>query len=91
VLGTSFAAMSLPAVVATISYYRLGIMNVRLLTPLVGGAILGAAGGAQIAAAIPDEILRWSFACIFFALGMRFLRGPLAPRLRKRTVSADKS
>jgi uncharacterized membrane protein YfcA len=83
--------MSLPSAVATVSYYRLGIMNVRLISPLVGGAILGAAGGAQIAAAIPDEILRWGFACIFFALGMRYLRGPLAPRLRKRTFSAKNS
>jgi uncharacterized membrane protein YfcA len=91
VLGTSFAAISIPAAVATASYYRLGLMNIRLVPPLVGGAILGAGGGAHIAAATSDEVLRWGFAIVFFVLGIRFLKGPLTPRPPRRgPVAVDR-
>jgi uncharacterized membrane protein YfcA len=82
--------MSVPSAVATASYYRLGLMNIRLVPPLVGGAILGAGCGAYVAAATPEEVLRWGFAIVFFVLGIRFLKGPFAPHLRRGSVAVGR-
>lgn len=82
ILGTSFAAMFPPALVAAVVYNKLGLMRARLVLPIVLGAAVGASAGAQVVCAVPDDVLRWIFAGVFLALGTRVLRAPLRPKIK---------
>lgn len=84
VLGTSFAAMLPPSLVAAAAYARLGLVRRRLVPPLVAGAAVGAAAGSQAVLAAPEDALRWAFAAVFAVMGARIVRSPLGKAVVKR-------
>jgi uncharacterized membrane protein YfcA len=87
ILGTLFASMLAPSVVAATVYTRLGLVRPALLPALVGGAIVGAACRSRIALQGPDELLRWGFAVVFSTLGMQILRRPVTSQAVRKIVS----
>lgn len=86
VLGTSFAAMVLPSVIAAGTYARMGLVRAALVPPLVVGGFAGAAAGSRVALAAPEHVLQWGFAVVFTVLGLRMLRAPLGKKLPKVPV-----
>lgn len=83
IVGTSFAAMLPPSVVGAITYSRLGLVSWPLVVPLLVGAVGGAAIGSRIVLNLPDDVLRWGFATVFFALGLRIVRAPITPAVKR--------
>lgn len=88
VLGTSFAAMLLPTAIGALSYARMGLVSVNVVPRLVLGAVGGGVIGSAAALAVPDEQLRWGFACVFAIMGLRTLRAPVKPASAVRNATA---
>lgn len=77
VLGTSFAAMLPPSIVAAAVYARLGLVVWDIVPVLVGGAVVGAAIGSKAVLQVDEEVLRWGFGAVFLAMGVRIFRRPI--------------
>ena len=72
-LATSLAAMIVPAVSGTVTHYRAGNCALAVAPVLAGGALVGAAAGAQLALHTNETWLRWGFSGLLAALGVRTL------------------
>ena len=72
-LGTSLAAMTLPALTGTLSHYRAGNCSLRVAPFLATGALVGAFLGAKLSLQTDEDILRWGFSMLLAVLGARTL------------------
>lgn len=72
-LGTSLAAMALPAMAGTWTHHKAGNLAVRVAPSLAIGALVGAAVGGQIARRTDESTLRWGFSGLLATLGFRTL------------------
>jgi len=74
--GTSLLVIIPTAVSGSITHFRMG--NIRLETAawLSAGGVVGAVGGAYLALASPDAILRLLFGCYLAFTGVRMLQAP---------------
>jgi uncharacterized membrane protein YfcA len=72
-LGTSLAAMTLPAMAGTWAHYRAGNVALRVAPGLAAGALVGAAVGGKIGVRTDETTLRWGFSGLLAALGFRTL------------------
>jgi uncharacterized protein len=88
ILGTSFAAMLPPSVVAAVVYSRLGLVRWGIVAPLAAGACGGALVGSKVVMSIPEDVLRWGFAAVFFTMGFRIVRTPLRAAVKRATPPA---
>lgn len=77
IIGTSMMAMLLPAVVAGISYARRGNVSFVLLPGVLAGTIVGASVGSKVALHVDEFVLRFGFAVVFAAMGIRMVRVPI--------------
>jgi len=72
-LGTSLCAMTLPAVVGTVTHSQRGNVNFRIAPMLALGSFVGAFIGGNIGLEIEEEKLRWGFSGFMATLGLRTL------------------
>ena len=74
-LGTSLAAMTLPAIVGTYTHWSVGNVTMRngIAPALAIGALLGASVGGKTALQIPESTLQWGFSALLTVLGVRTL------------------
>lgn len=72
-LGTSLAAMTLPAMAGTLTHHRAGNLALRVAPTLAIGALVGAAIGGQIGRRTNESTLRWGFSGLLATLGLRTL------------------
>lgn len=70
-LGTSLAAMVLPAVVGTMTHYKKGNVNLRVAPALAVGSLIGAYGGGRLGVKLKEDHLRYGFSGLLFALGLK--------------------
>ncbi|MBI4061514.1 MAG: sulfite exporter TauE/SafE family protein [Elusimicrobia bacterium] len=74
--GTSTAMLLPPiGILAAWTYYKNGMVDVRAAALLSAGFVLGGLFGAQLAVALPKEILRRSFGCILFGISLKMILG----------------
>lgn len=72
-LGTSLAAMILPALSGTYTHYQAGNCVLRVAPFLATGALVGAYVGAQLSLRTDESTLRFGFAALLAVLGVRTL------------------
>ena len=72
-LGTSLAAMILPALSGTYTHYQAGNCVLRVAPFLATGALVGAYVGAQLSMQTDESTLRFGFAALLATLGIRTL------------------
>jgi len=72
-LGTSLAAMVMPAVVGTVTHYKKGNVNLRVAPALAVGSLVGAYFGGKVGVGLDEELLRYGFSSLMFGLGLRTL------------------
>jgi uncharacterized protein len=72
-LGTSLAAMTLPALTGSYSHYLAGNCSLRVAPFLATGALVGAYLGAKLSLSTDEDVLRWGFSTLLAALGLRTL------------------
>eukprot|EP00522_Entomoneis_paludosa_P000039 CAMPEP_0172467786 /NCGR_PEP_ID=MMETSP1065-20121228/59826_1 /TAXON_ID=265537 /ORGANISM="Amphiprora paludosa, Strain CCMP125" /LENGTH=270 /DNA_ID=CAMNT_0013225029 /DNA_START=165 /DNA_END=977 /DNA_ORIENTATION=+ len=73
-LGTSLAAMVLPAAAGTLTHYQANNVAIRAAPGLALGACVGAYVGGQVAQQYTNETtLRWGFSGLLVVLGLRTL------------------
>lgn len=72
-LGTSLAAMILPAASALKTHHASGNVKTKALLPLVTGALIGGIVGGQIALDLPERELQLLFGVVVGLLGVRGL------------------
>lgn len=72
-LGTSLAAMTLPALTGTYAHYTAGNCSMRVAPFLAVGALVGAYAGAQQSLRTNETVLQWGFAALLATLGVRTL------------------
>lgn len=77
VLGTSFAAMTLPVLSGSIAYLRSGNVRLGIVPFLLSGTILGATLGSKAALQLPGDYLQYAFGLFLFLAGLRIFRIPL--------------
>lgn len=70
VLGTSMATISIGAISAGISYFRRGLVHIKLFWLIVSAFIIGATIGPWIVHLLPIKILHWYVGGIIFVLGI---------------------
>lgn len=70
-LGTSLAAMALPAIMGSVAHYRQGNVVPRVVVPLAVGSAFGAYLGGKLAVTLPEDLMRWGFFVMMVALGTR--------------------
>ncbi len=70
-LGTSLAAMVLPAVVGTLTHYKKGNVNLRVAPALAVGSLIGAYGGGRLGVKLEEDHLRYGFSGLLFVLGLK--------------------
>ncbi len=74
--GTSTAMLLPPiGILAAWTYYKNGMVDVRAAALLCAGFVLGGLFGAQLAVAMPKEILRRSFGGILFVISLKLIFG----------------
>ncbi len=74
--GTSTAMLLPPiGILAAWTYYKNGMVDVKVTALLCAGFVLGGLFGAQFAVAMPKEILRRSFGCILFGISLKMMLG----------------
>eukprot|EP00903_Cladosiphon_okamuranus_P015302 g14136.t1 len=79
VLGTSLAAMVLPALMGSATHFRQGNLIPRIALPLALGTGAGAfAGGKYAARHLDDATLKLVFSCLMFVLGVKTVAGARA-------------
>ena len=74
--GTSLAVIIPTALSGAITHYRMGNIKPRTAGVLSATGVLGAAAGALLAVAAPDQALRAVFGLYQALTGLRMLRGP---------------
>jgi len=74
-LGTSLCAMSLPAIVGTVTHFQKGNVIGRVAVPLAFGSFLGAyfGGRSVVGLNVPEEPMRYGFSALMFGLGTKTL------------------
>lgn len=72
-LGTSLCAMSLPAIVGTLTHYTKGNVAKFVAPPLAIGAFCGAYCGGKLGQKTNESSLRWGFAGLMTVLGVKTL------------------
>ena len=73
-LGTSLAAMIMPAMVGTITHYKKGNVNLRIAPFLAVGRLIGAYGGGRLGVDyLEEETLQYDFSSLLFGLGLKTL------------------
>jgi uncharacterized protein len=72
-LGTSLAAMTIPAISGTYTHYNAGNCSLRVAPFLASGALVGAYIGAKQAMNMDESTLRWGFSVLLATLGCRTL------------------
>jgi uncharacterized membrane protein YfcA len=72
-LATSLAAMTLPAIVGTVTHARAGNVAFRVAPALAMGAATGAFMGGQLGLKMDEITLRWGFSGLLAVLGARTL------------------
>jgi hypothetical protein len=72
-LGTSLAAMILPALSGSYAHYQAGNCVVRVAVFLATGALVGAYAGAKLSVQTDESTLRLGFAALLATLGIRTL------------------
>jgi uncharacterized protein len=72
-LGTSLAAMTLPAMTGTYSHLKAGNCSMRVAPFLAAGALVGAFVGAQQSLQTNENALRWGFSALLATIGVRTL------------------
>lgn len=70
-LGTSLAAMVLPAVVGTYTHAKAGNLAQRVAPALSLGALSGAYMGGRLALGLEESTLRWGFSGLLAVVGLR--------------------
>ena len=70
-LGTSLCAMSLPAMVGTMTHYGKGNVAMRVAPSLAMGAFLGGYMGGRLGLTIDETKLKWGFSFLMLGLGGR--------------------
>ncbi|GJQ14401.1 hypothetical protein GpartN1_g6192.t1 [Galdieria partita] len=80
VLGTSFMAMTLPAVTGGIAYAFKGSVRYSLVPSLCLGTVAGAAVGSRVALQLPDSVLKVGMAVVFSLVGYRIYKVPINSR-----------
>lgn len=74
--GTSTAMLLPPiGVLAAWTYYKNGMVDVRAAALLCAGFVLGGLFGAQLAVALPKELLRRSFGLVLFGISLKLIFG----------------
>ncbi|EME27938.1 uncharacterized protein Gasu_45980 [Galdieria sulphuraria] len=84
ILGTSFMAMTLPAVTGGIAYALKGSVRYSLVPSLCLGTVAGAAVGSRVALQLPDSFLKVGMAVVFSLVGYRIYRVPIHSRQNLR-------
>ena len=72
-LGTSLCAMSLPAMVGTVTHYSKGNVAMRVAPFLATGAFVGGYLGGRLGLNIPEDKLKYGFSGLMVVLGIRTL------------------
>ncbi len=72
--GTALVAMILPSLIGAYTHWRMGHVDRRIAPGLLGGIVLGAFLGGQMALGMSEGILRWIFAVVLLWTGLRYLR-----------------
>jgi uncharacterized protein len=72
-LGTSLAAMILPALSGSYAHYQAGNCVVRVALFLATGALVGAYAGAKVSMQTDENTLRLGFSALLATLGVRTL------------------
>jgi len=72
-LGTSLAAMGLPAMVGTMTHYQAGNVHKRVAPLLALGSLVGAYSGGMIGVTVNEDYLRAGFSGLMVTLGVRTL------------------
>ena len=70
-LGTSLAAMGLPAAVGTLTHFQAGNVHLRVAPFLAMGSLVGAYCGGRIGGKIDENFLRTGFTGMMITLGLR--------------------
>jgi uncharacterized membrane protein YfcA len=74
--GTSTAMLLPPiGILAAWTYYKNGMVDVRAAALLCAGFVLGGLFGAQLAVALPKEVLRRSFGVVLFGISLKLILG----------------
>ena len=74
--GTSLLVIIPTAISGSITHFRMGNIRMQTAAWLSAGGVLGAVGGAYLALASPDAILRLLFGCYLAFTGARMLQAP---------------
>jgi uncharacterized membrane protein YfcA len=72
-LGTSLCAMTLPAIVGTITHASNNNVAFRIAPALALGAFFGAYCGGRIGLQLNENALRWGFSGLMISLGIHTL------------------
>lgn len=74
--GTSTAMLLPPiGILAALTYYKNGMVDVRAAALLCAGFLLGGLFGAKLAIALPQETLRRSFGVVLFGISLKLILG----------------
>ena len=74
--GTSLLVIIPTAISGSITHFRMGNIRMETAAWLSAGGVVGAVGGAFLALASPDGILRLLFGCYLAFTGLRMLQAP---------------
>jgi uncharacterized membrane protein YfcA len=72
--GTSLLVIIPTAISGSITHFRMGNIRMETAAWLSAGGVVGAVGGAFLALASPDAILRLLFGCYLAFTGLRMLQ-----------------
>lgn len=72
-LGTSLAAMGLPAAAGTLTHFQAGNVHGKVAPFLALGSLIGAYAGGRMGVKMDEEALRLGFSGIMVTLGIRTL------------------
>jgi len=73
--GTSLAALLLPVgILAVISYYRAGLINIKISSFVAAGLILGVILGSYIALSIPTSTLKFFYGLFLLYVSWNFMK-----------------
>ncbi len=74
--GTSLAALLLPVgLLAVLTYYRAGEVNVRVAGYLAAGMVVGTFIGARFTQSLPDVLIKRLFGVLLLYIAVRFILG----------------
>jgi uncharacterized protein len=72
--ATSLFIIVPTAVVGTLTYARAGLVAWRAVTPIAAFSVLAAAGGAVVAASVPQQVLRFGFGVFLLFTAVQLVR-----------------